>query len=82
MKIKYKELSIISLEYVSSLLTCIPENQIGLPGYYFLNKLNKERKQLIIGKIKENNFLDNEEHIVYVKRIDKYLWNFDKYSIL
>ena len=77
MKTKYKELSIISLEYVSSLLTCIPENQIGLPGYYFLNKLNKERKQLIIGKIKENNFLDNEEHIVYVKRIDKYLYVFN-----
>ena len=77
MKAKYKDVSTISLKYVSSLLTCIPENQIGLPGYYFLNRLNQERKQLIIGKIKENNFLDNEEHIVYVKRMDKYLYIFN-----
>ena len=77
MKVKYKDVTTISLGYVSSLLTCIPENQIGLPGYYFLNKLNKERKQLIIGKIKENNFMDNEDHRVYVKRIDKYLYLFN-----
>ena len=74
---RYKTMSTISLNYVSPLLSNIPENQIGLPGYYFLNILNKERKQLIIGKIKENNALENEEQLVYVKRIDKYLYVFN-----
>ena len=70
-------MSTISLKYISPLLSEIPENIIGLPGYYFLNKLNKERKQLIIGKIKENNTFENEDQPVYIKRIDKYLYVFD-----
>ena len=76
-KVKYKTMSTISLKYISPLLSEIPENIIGLPGYYFLNKLNKERKQLIIGKIKENNTFENEDQPVYIKRIDKYLYVFD-----
>ena len=76
-KNQYKAMPTISLQYVSPLLSSIPENQIGLPGYYFLNKLNKGRKQLIIGKMKENYSLENLEQPVYIKRIDKYLYVFN-----
>jgi len=76
-KEKYKNMSTICLDYVSPMLSDIPENQIGLPGYYFLNKLNKERKQLVIGKIKENYSLDNDTRPIYVKRINKYLYVFN-----
>ena len=74
---KYKDMPYICLNYVSPLLSNIPENEIELPGYYFLNILNKERKQLIIGKIKENNSIENEEQLVYIKRIDKTLYVFN-----
>ena len=76
LKEKYNNMSTIYLKYVSPLLSEIPEKQIGLPGYYFLNKLNKERKQLIIGNIKENNSLETEDQQVFIKRIDKYLYVF------
>ena len=70
---KYKNMSIISLEYISPLLSNIKENKISLPGYYFLDKLYKERKQLIIGKT-ENNIFNNEDLPVFLKKIDKYLY--------
>ena len=70
---KYKNMSTISLEYISPLLSNIKENQISLPGYYFLDKLYKERKQLIIGKTKNKAF-DNEDLPVFLKKMDKYLY--------
>ena len=77
LKEKYNNMSTIYLNYVSPLLSAIPEKQIGLPGYYFLRKLNEERKQLIIGNIKENNTLETEDPKVFIKRIDKYLYVFN-----
>ena len=73
-KLKYKNMSTISLEYISPLLSNIGENEIGLPGYFFLNKLNKERKQLIIGKSKNISSFDNEDVPVFLKKMDKYLY--------
>ena len=70
---KYKNMSTIYLEYISPLLSNIPENQIGLPGYFFLDKLYKERKQLIIGKTLDNSF-QNEDKPVFIKKLDKYLY--------
>ena len=71
--LKYKKMSTISLEYISPLLTNLNEKQIQLPGYFFLDKLNKERKQLIIGKIKEKTF-QNEDNPIFLKKMDKYLY--------
>ena len=71
---KYKNMSTISLEYISSKLSNIGENQIGLPGYFFLNKLNKERKQLIIGKTKNISYFEKEDKPVFLKKMDKYLY--------
>ena len=71
---KYKNMSSISLEYISPKLSNIGENQIGLPGYFFLNKLNKERKQLIIGKTKNISSFENEDKPVFLKKMDKYLY--------
>jgi FKBP12-rapamycin complex-associated protein len=70
---KYKNMSTIYLEYISPLLSDIPENQIGLPGYFFLEKLYKERKQLIIGKT-HNNFFENEDKPIFLKKLDNYLY--------
>ena len=70
---KYKNMSTISLEYISPLLANLSEKQIGLPGYDFLDKLYKERKQLIIGKTKENTFR-NEDNPIFLKKMDKYLY--------
>ena len=70
---KYKSMSTISLEYISPLLSNINENQIGLPGYYFLDKLFRERKQLIIGKTKEN-VIEKEDLPVFIKKLDKYFY--------
>ena len=67
-KSKYKNMSAISLEYISPKLSNIGENQIGLPGYLFLNKLNKERKQLIIGKTKNISSFENEDKLVFFKK--------------
>ena len=73
-QIKYKNMINISLEYISPLLSSIKENKIGLPGYYFLDKLNRERKQLIIGKIKDINILENGNLPVFLKKMDKFLY--------
>jgi FKBP12-rapamycin complex-associated protein len=70
---KYKNMSTIYLEYISPLLSNIPENQIGLPGYFLLDKLYKERKQLIIGKTHDNCFEDKDK-LVFLKKLDKYLY--------
>ena len=70
---KYKNMFTISLEYISPLLSNLKENQIGLPGYFFLNKLNRERKQLIIGKIKDNNSLSDDKSVC-LKKMDKFLY--------
>ena len=70
---KYKNMTNISLEYISPLLSNIKENKIALPGYFFLDKLNKERKQLIIGKTKEN-ILQSDELPVFLKKMDKFLY--------
>ena len=72
-KSKYKNMFTISLEYISPLLSNIKENQVGLPGYFFLKKLNMERKQLIIGKAKYNNSID-DNNSVFLKKMDKYLY--------
>jgi len=71
---KYKNMSTISLEYISPKLSNIRENQVGLPGYLFLNKLNKERKQLIIGKTKNISSFENEDKPPFLKKMDKYLY--------
>jgi len=73
-KMKYKNMSTISLEYISPILSNIGESEIGLPGYFFLNKLNKERKQLIIGKAKNISSFDYEDVPVFLKKMDKYLY--------
>ena len=57
-------MSTIYLENISPLLSNIPENQIGLPGYFFLDKLNKERKQLIIGKTLDNSFQNEDKPVL------------------
>jgi len=71
---KYKNISTISLEYISPKLSNIRENQVGLPGYFFLNKLNMERKQLIIGKTKDISSFENEDKPVFLKKMDKFLY--------
>ena len=73
-KSKYKNMSTISLEYISPKLSNICENQVGLPGYFFLNKLNKERKPLIIGKTRNIFSFENEDKPVFLKKMDKYLY--------
>ena len=71
---KYKSMTTISLEYISQRLSNIRENQVGLPGYFFLNKLNRERKQLIIGKTKNISSFEDEDKPVFLKKMDKYLY--------